>query len=267
MVIVAWSLFFECVVCSLISGYCCHLLYQWSKFLVIHNVGDKRQLSEVMKMVNKFIIEEAKLFENKGEPFAFKVGVSLFTFLLCQFCAHCSHLPSISMLVHDLSFQAFSQLVKCFYFQLLLCLLIRVIKSFAKSFYFLNVLFVGRNCWKFQWNLLHSRSLEFSRCSLLSLLKLKIVKSFLNFFCFLTVLSIGHNCWKLHWKLFHSRLLKFPRWSVCQKCQKLHWNVQHVHFFIHWQKFCQPHNFLFQAYCWSPSIVVYSLQPFPHRLH
>lgn len=177
------------------------------------------------------------------------------------------YFPSISTLVHDLSFQAFSQLVKRFYFQLLLCLLIKVIKSFAKSFFFLNVLFVGHDCRKFHQNLLHSRSLEFPRCSLLSLLKLKIVKSFLKSFCFLIVLSIGHNYWKLHRKLFHSRLLKFPRCSVCWKCQKLHWNVQHVHFFIHWQKFRQLHNFLFEAYCWSPSIVDYSLQPFPHRLH
>jgi hypothetical protein len=146
MVVVACSIFFECVVCSMISGYCCHLLHQWSKLLAIHSVGDKRKSLEVMKMANKFIIEEAKLFENKREPFAFKVGVSLFKFLLCQFCALCSHLPSISMLVHDLSFQAFSQLVERFYFQLLLCLLIRVIKSFAKSFYFLNVLSVGHDC-------------------------------------------------------------------------------------------------------------------------
>ncbi len=49
---------------------------------MIHNVGDERKLLQFMKMVNKFIIEEAKLFENKREPFAFKVGVSLFTFLL-----------------------------------------------------------------------------------------------------------------------------------------------------------------------------------------
>ncbi len=144
MVVVACSLSFECVVCSMISAYCCHLLHQWSKLSVFHNVGDERKLLGVM--VNKFIIEEAKLFEKKREPFAFKVGVSLFMFSLCQFCAHCSHLPSISMLVHDLSFQAFSQLVECFYFQLLLCLLIRVIKSFAKSFYFLIVLFVGHDC-------------------------------------------------------------------------------------------------------------------------
>jgi hypothetical protein len=66
MVVVACSLFFECDVCSMISGYCCHLLHQWSKFSVIHNVGDKRKLLEVMKMVNKFITEEAKLFEGLG---------------------------------------------------------------------------------------------------------------------------------------------------------------------------------------------------------
>jgi len=190
MVVVACSLFFECVVCSMISGYCCHLLHQWSKLLVIHNVGNKRKLLEVMKMVNKFIVEKAKLFENKRKPFAFKVGVSSFMFLLCQFCAHCSHLPSISMLVHDLSFQAFIQLVKCFYFQWLLCLLIRVIKSFAKSFYFPSVLFVGHDCWRLHQNLLHSRSLEFPRCSLLSLLKLKIVKSFFKSFCLLAIILL-----------------------------------------------------------------------------
>jgi hypothetical protein len=62
-------------------------------------------------------------------------------FLSCQFCAHCYLLLRISMLVHDLPFQIFSQLAKSLYFQLLLCLLIRVIEVFAKSLY-LSVCFI-----------------------------------------------------------------------------------------------------------------------------
>jgi hypothetical protein len=50
------------------------------------------------------------------------------------------------MLVHDLPFQIFNQLAKSLYFQLLLCLLIKVIKVFGQSFYFLGFLSVGHDC-------------------------------------------------------------------------------------------------------------------------
>jgi hypothetical protein len=145
-------------------------------------------------MENKFTIEKGKSFEN----LMLKVGVSLFMVLLCWFCAHYYLFSSISMLVHDLPFQAFGLLAKIFYFQLLLCLLIRVIKSFAKSLCFLGVLFIGHDCWKLHQNLLHSRSLEFARCSLLSLLKSNIVKSVFERFWFLAILYVSHSCQNFH---------------------------------------------------------------------
>ncbi len=144
----------------MISGYCCHLLHQWSKLSVIHNVGDERKLLQFMKMVNKFIIEEAKLFENKREPFAFKVGVSLFRFLLCQFCAHCSHLPSISMFVHDLSFQALVDLSNASTFNYYYVYWLWLLKVLPKAsvflvFYLLVMIvesFIKTSCIQGHWN-------------------------------------------------------------------------------------------------------------------
>jgi hypothetical protein len=117
---------------------------------------------------------------------------------------------------------------------------------------------------------MHSRSLEFPRCSLFSLLKLKIVKKNSKSFCFLVVLFIGHSCRKF-----------IKNFSI-----QSYWNFQHTEFSEIVKNFAQCYNsctlckmfilsFVVKSFidyitcCFkfakSVSIVVCSLQLFPYR--
>jgi len=93
-------------------------------------------------MVNKFTIKEGKHLKT----FCIQGWCKFVHVFVVSICAHCYLLSGISMLVHDLPFQIFNQLAKSLYFQLLLCLLIRVLEVFAKSFYFLGFLSIGHDC-------------------------------------------------------------------------------------------------------------------------